>query len=74
MVVFYVTKSFSLYKSGVFEDVACPKDCHRVNHAMLLVGRFLKVASHELMNCSTLSTGYGTDNTFKPPKDYWLVR
>ena len=38
VVSIYIVDSFYQYKSGVYFDQSCPKDCGTTHHAVLLVG------------------------------------
>lgn len=42
VVVMYASTTFMRYKSGIFYDNDCPSGCNSYNHAVLLIGWFLK--------------------------------
>lgn len=49
-VVMYASTMFMGYKSGIFYDNACPTGCNNYNHAVLLIGWFIKFMTCTLLN------------------------
>lgn len=63
-------ESFFNYWSGVYVDPACDES---LNHAMVLIGYGRNYSIEKVSPKNILFTP-GTDFTYNPPKDYWLLK